>query len=843
MSTKKDMMDRGAPQRLAISALVIAAWLASSASVWAQLPTAAKVFVQQEGFHRVSLASLTNVFGLTESQLAATALKVSQAGREVTSVRDGGDLVFYAHRYESIYTDLNVYWVRIGQPQAVPERAALAANPPYAVSFPAKVHREDETLLRADLMIDETDDAFYWRLMTSGLSTRTYTAVLSVPAIAVGTASITVRLKGGTDTLPSRYYHRATIELNGSVIGTVDFEGFNPVVATFPVSSSQLLSGNNNVKITSTPPPGTSFDSILLDYVTIDYQRTFASAADGLTLPVGSLPVQVTGLTSANLRVWDVTDLWVADRITGVAVNQAGGTWTASLSSDPGRYAVGIIGTEKTPVRVTAASTLDLRATTWSLDHLTIASTGLIASAQGLATYRAGQGLQAAAVTVDDIYDNFNFGIRDGRAMARFLGYAYRNWTKSPRYIAMVGDGSLDYRNFLNKNDSDLPTEPVIDIDGLYASDYAMGDIDRDGYLEMAVGRIPVANAAQMNDYLAKLAAYESGGNWQTNTLISTDSRDQAGIYIEDGNYLSGYIADRQIERADIEVLGTTGTREKLINGMNDGQELTVYIGHGSANQIAQNTIMSTSDTTLLTNSASPTVFMALGCLVGTFGSPGSDSIGEGMIKAKGGAVGLIAASTFVYSSDGVILAEDFLDTVYQSGADRLGEAWIAGKNRMTDFGRYWAFEGFQLLGDPAIALGNPNAPRDDIPQGPGRGTYEEWQGWTLAPVLEDLEGSLDPAADLDGDGFSNYGEYMAGTDAFDSGSKLIVANLKRLSNGDRQIEWPSVAGRTYTIEAANSLTGGFSIMASGLPATAPINQLPITGPASELQYFRIVVE
>jgi len=87
----------------------------------------------------------------------------------------------------------------------------------------------------------------------------------------------------------------------------------------------------------------------------------------------------------------------------------------------------------------------------------------------------------------------------------------------------------------------------------------------------------------------------------------------------------------------------------------------------------------------------------------------------------------------------------------------------------------------------------------------------------TLAPVAGDSNGmadawertfagaagSLDPAADLDGDTMSNLNEYRCGTLPNDAASVLKMVAVRPLADGKMQVSWASVAGRTYAVQRA----------------------------------------
>ena len=63
--------------------------------------------------------------------------------------------------------------------------------------------------------------------------------------------------------------------------------------------------------------------------------------------------------------------------------------------------------------------------------------------------------------------------------------------------------------------------------------------------------------------------------------------------------------------------VGTAAAREDIINGINSGQLLVNYLGHGSEDQWAGSDIFDTNSVTSLTNSSQLPVFLIMDCLNG----------------------------------------------------------------------------------------------------------------------------------------------------------------------------------------------------------------------------------
>lgn len=808
----------------------------------------AKVIVKNEGFYRVTKAQIAAIFSMSESTVATSAFQVMNMGKSVPAIRDNGDVVFYAHQYNSAFTDQNVYWVLSGAGPAPAIQSVVPGSTPFASSFPAKRRSDSQVIFRGDIIRvpgSELEDPIFWRLISSGLLTSNFNVTMNMDAVTPASGgTLKIRVKGATEDVPTRYYHRARILVNNTLLGSLDFEGLNSAEATFTVPSGLFVTGNNTIKVQSNPPAGTTFDSFYLDFLEATYQRNFVAQSNRLTIPLTSGSVEISSLNNSNLICWNVSDPWAPSQLVGAQIVQAGTNYKINFNTTvSGNYAVVRLGSELVPLQVATGSVFNLKDPAWQLDHLTIAEPALLGAAQTVKTHRAGQGLLAEAISINDVYDSFNFGIRDPRAIQAFLGYAFRNWTKYPSYVFLMGDGSLDYKNGMGANDSGIPSMPVVVSGGMYASDYLFGDVDGDGNVEIAVGRLPVNAMSNATAFVQKMINYEAGGNWRTNTLITTDLSDYAGAFYSDGNYLEQSITDREVQRADMDILGATATRQGIIAGVNNGREVTVYIGHGTPNQLSLQSILLSADSALFTNDTAPSTFVMIGCLVGSFANPAFTGFGESMIKAKGGAASMMAAATLISAADGRVFSEDFLNTLYTEGKSRIGDAWVKGKNALTLNGRAPAFKAFQLLGDPGMAVGDPQAPAEGQAQGPSRGTYEEWKSWAIPVVLQDAGFLANENDDPDGDLVTNFAEYMAGTDALDDSSFLEIVEIKRGANAqEKLVSWPSAGGRTYTLEYATSIKGPYFPLGQGIEATAPINSY-VADATSNHYFYRVVVE
>ena len=107
-----------------------------------------------------------------------------------------------------------------------------------------------------------------------------------------------------------------------------------------------------------------------------------------------------------------------------------------------------------------------------------------------------------------------------------------------------------------------------------------------------------------------------------------------------------------------------------------------------------------------------------------------------------------------------------------------------------------------------------------------GDGLPDAWERMLIAASGLDLAlTDISPNDDFDGDGISNLNEYLAGTYAFDPQDGFFL-DILTVPNGNPQLEFMVIQGRTYTLLASTDLK-----------AWTPINFLiPANGPGAASQ-------
>ena len=97
-------------------------------------------------------------------------------------------------------------------------------------------------------------------------------------------------------------------------------------------------------------------------------------------------------------------------------------------------------------------------------------------------------------------------------------------------------------------------------------------------------------------------------------------------------------------------------------------------------------------------------------------------------------------------------------------------------------------------------------------------------------------------STDSDGDGFTDYAEFMAGTNPTQTNSMLHLAAPVRQANGTMRLEWPSVAGRAYLVEGSTNGVN-WSELSGWIPANSSLTIFtpPPAGPSASY-LFRLRV-
>jgi hypothetical protein len=339
-----------------------------------------------------------------------------------------------------------------------------------------------------------------------------------------------------------------------------------------------------------------------------------------------------------------------------------------------------------------------------------IAPAEFTAGAQALATYRQSKGYKTLVVDIEDIYDEFNFGLRSPEAIKSFLATAYNTWQLKPAYVVLAGEGSFDYKDNKGYHDSVIPTLMVLTPYGLDPSDTSLGDVvGNDGLPEISIGRLPALTSLELGTLVAKIKTYEaSSGSWTSRALMLADNPDRAGDFHADSEEMIGLLSVAYAPVRQYQGSASYPTsKQAIIDGFNGGVGWFNYIGHGSPGQLMDEALLTNADVVKLNNATALPVMTAMTCLVGDYGTPGVDSLSESLLlRAGGGTVANWAPTGLSVNPLSMMLDEGFFRATFQTGQKVLGDAIRSAQGSyVAGGGARYTLETYNLLGDPALRV------------------------------------------------------------------------------------------------------------------------------------------
>jgi hypothetical protein len=577
-------------------------------------------------------------------------------------------------------------------------------------TFTSTVHAEQDKIELPHLYQDPEAD--YWMWDYSVPSVHSITQTIRTPGKAsAGKAHLTIGFMGG-----SVANHHAYIRLNNTLVGDLEWKDTNPAVVTLEFEASLLIDGENSIQISGNADPRGVLSVFYLDDITLTYPRYFRADADLLeAVTEVSGTILISGFSSAEILVIDITNPANPQLLTDVSVESAiGNTWQVRFRSGDGtRHYMALTSAAfhaLTSDKLTADLPSTLKNTNNQADYVIITTQHLMQTAQSLADYRSGQGLKTMVVNIEDIYDEFNYGVSTPKAIRAFLAYAVAGWNLKPKYVLLAGEGSFDYRNNRGFGDSLIPPLMTYTPEGLSPSDMQLADISgNDGVPDLAIGRVSVLNTTELQAFINKVTAYEAdSGDWTSRALFLVDNPDGYHNFPKDSDTIKALFPNT----FTIDEYMTTDPNAKtsMINAWNDGRAFFNYVGHGGYNIFSDEKVLELEDIPSLNSGSKLPVVTALTCLIGQFGYPGVDAMNEQLVlKANGGAIAVWAPSGQAINDCSIVLGQGFYQTRFTKDGRVLGDIIkesqkaYALSDKMTVYPYHVLI--YNLMGDPATLI------------------------------------------------------------------------------------------------------------------------------------------
>jgi hypothetical protein len=684
-----------------------------------------KLSVEANGLVEVSAAELAAA-GFDLAAATPDNLMLSAGGEPVAFQVVGGGaartLRFYGQAAPgAAHTAHNIYWLsRASGSQAETLAATASARPPARGGtsvVTATVRAEEQRHFLGS--VGPNDDRWLWLSLFAPAEQK---ATLAAPAATGAAAALRLRVWGNSSA-PAAPDHHLVLTLNGTPIADAAWDGAGAHEITATISAGIVRSGDNQLALRLPGDTGAPADAVLLDWIELTYERTLSLGEGQLAFagPAVAYEIETAGPVAA---IWDVTDPLRPTILTDWTAT--GGRLRFAASAMPGgmrRWVVAAAGGFRKPAAVTPAGDVlpwtqsPLLSWPGGADLIVVTAPQLQEALTPLTQARQAAGMRVAVVTAGQVYDAFNYGRPAPEAIQALVRRAIAAWPPpAPRYLLLAGDASYDPRGYLRGSEGDLiPTHLVnTSFTGWTASDawFALPDAGPDARPSLAVGRLPAQNAEQLATMVAKTLEWERGDRsaaWRGRALLLADD-DEPAFAAEAQAFAEALPGAAQV--VTIEGDGAAA-RATLLTALNDGLGLVGYIGHGSLNLWAQEKILAVDDIGRLNNRERLPIALTLTCLSGFFQHPATVSLGESLVRARGGgAVAAIVPSSAAVLDDQRLLAAEIARGLADSQNLTLGDALLTAQRRLPPFPASDGVSGvreimltYNLLGDPTLRL------------------------------------------------------------------------------------------------------------------------------------------
>ena len=201
-----------------------------------------------------------------------------------------------------------------------------------------------------------------------------------------------------------------------------------------------------------------------------------------------------------------------------------------------------------------------------------------------LVAQRTAAGHTVSLVDIEDVYDEFSYGVHGPQAIKAFLQHAFTNWATPPRYIIFAGDASLDPRNYTGTGYFDLvPTKLVDATYSETASDDWLADFDGDGIADIPVGRLPLRSVADANLVISKIVNFTPLAS-QSAMLVADDPTGYYFNFETANDQVQALLpASMTVQRVNVRTEPSNAqAKADVVGGFNQGRALVNYTGHGN---------------------------------------------------------------------------------------------------------------------------------------------------------------------------------------------------------------------------------------------------------------------
>ncbi|MBP7310639.1 MAG: type IX secretion system sortase PorU, partial [Candidatus Cloacimonetes bacterium] len=631
---------------------------------------------------------------------------------------------YFEDVYFNPYSQNQVFWLSAGSGfEGSPLRIApVYPGPEYAdqlVSTRTTVHVESEVQRREDTGFNWYSAGFF------GNTTADYDIQMSLddvdpskpqklrmvmiqePSGNTTTHQIRVRINGGEPLVNP---------LSGSTIFTWTGSSYS---YNFNQNVSGFFSGQNTVRITVLR---SGSDNLYFNWLEVDYYQyhTVVNGKKTIDHPQAVNPgtnyrFDLAG-SLAGVQIFRVDDIYSVEELPLL------GNYFISNGSSRTRYLLMHPSQASSPALVQLAEPEDLIGDNSQRDNIIVTPPEFLNQAHDLAAkYQSTYGLRSRVILQNDIFNQFNGGHPDPAAIRQAMRYFYQNLS-APRIssLTLLGIGTFDWRNFSNQA---APKNKIITFQiGTTSTDDFYGMLNSDQYPELAIGRYPVKNEAELAIMIDKFTSYTADPEpgWWRNSMVFV------GDDLNNGDTTYEYYHTQQTQEAAAvlnpslliqkifaveyeydEFQNKPAVRNDMFTAINDGRLVWYYVGHGSYDKLgAEDFLNGATDMGRFANSDKLPFFFASSCSVSHYDNWGYESLGQKVVLLENrGAIASYAATRISFPGNNHAMAMLVLKSL-ANNRNSLGYAIMDGKINYTAGNSNDAV--YILFGDPVIRVVPP---------------------------------------------------------------------------------------------------------------------------------------
>ncbi len=725
-----------------------------------------KLYLNTKGMYRVTYDELQSAGVSLPAGLSSNALAIFSQGVSIPlDVHDNGDGTFDAGDYiqffgtpapaspfakQNIYNTENVFWFSYQGIESNARRYIETTIPTGAVDTTISYlprtdfYEKDSVFEHLGESPSLECDYWFWGITTANDGKTLYSFSTSVnnfykPVSLNTTISYRLNLQGMTNAF-CNFDHHALVYLNGKQIGSFYWDGqtdstftgsFNPQKDSITLAPSgnvfQVIADGNvcsEYKV----------DDIRINWFDFMYNSNLDASGTSLNF---SAQASAKGINTYKISHWNSSDISIyspstGQKFKGTFQNDTSKTVVFSDSITQLKDYYALTNTSFLKVdSIRAKSPSYLRSVGSGADYIIITHSKFNSIAQRLKALRE-KSFPDSSITsprvyiadVQDIYDEFSYGILDPYALKYFVAYAFQNWTApATLYVALIGDMSHDYRHLLKSSRLNyVPSIPYHSYEfGFSGSDNDIVAVSGDDIVpDMAIGRLSIEEVSEGNIILDKLEKYpaDNAKSWkQTVALFSagvnnTDAAElgfnSANLYLENAFVKPASMRAKNVFRypSNQNESQYQGGVVEMRDAINSGSVLLNYYGHGASSQ--WDLTFYSDDIYLLENEGRLPVILNPTCFTASFDD--QNIFGEQFLKVPDkGCVGFIGCSGMTHWEAGRIINELIFNEVFSNRNYISGKAFQYAKAASPQTG-YYADQIALLtyLGDPALQLAFP---------------------------------------------------------------------------------------------------------------------------------------